>query len=70
MGCGTTVLDGFLKPLAVSPDLLLELTREMTGTFEKLCKESEDQFLPTPISESIMRAGASRKGGRYLAIDM
>ncbi|KAK3312399.1 hypothetical protein B0H66DRAFT_397920 [Apodospora peruviana] len=65
-----TVEDEFLKPLAIDSKLVLELSRDMATTFEKLCKESEDQFLPTPISESIMRAGAGRKGGRFLAIDI
>lgn len=64
MGSGTMVLDEFLKPLAVDPHLLLDLSREMRTTFERLCRDSGDQFLPTPISESIMRAGADRRGGR------
>lgn len=64
MGSGTMAYHEFLKPLAVNSSLLLDLSHDMTTTFERLCKESEDQFLPTPISESIMRAGAGRRGGR------
>lgn len=66
MGSGTMPLDELLKPLAVSPQLLLDLSREMASTFERLCRESEDMFLPTPISEPLMRAGgaADGRGGR------
>ncbi|KAM7198581.1 putative hexokinase [Naviculisporaceae sp. PSN 640] len=64
MGSDKMSIDEFLKPLAVDPHLLLDLSREMTSTFERLCRDSGDQFLPTPISESIMRAGVDRTGGR------
>ena len=50
-----TTLDEFLQPLAVGTELLLELSRELAATFRTLSAESLDQFLPTPISESVLR---------------
>ncbi|KAK4099361.1 actin-like ATPase domain-containing protein [Parathielavia hyrcaniae] len=60
---GAPSLDDFLQPLAIDTQTVLELSRELTPTFCMLASESLDQFLPTPISESILRP-ASRKPGR------
>ncbi|RYO74903.1 hypothetical protein DL764_010647 [Monosporascus ibericus] len=46
------------------------LAREFRLTFERLAAESTDQFLPTPIAESILRPEAGQEKGRYLAIDI
>ncbi|SPQ25154.1 a5042e4b-8f39-48cd-9026-ba0764251539 [Thermothielavioides terrestris] len=47
----TSDLDGFLQPLAIDDETVLELSRELASTFRKLSAESLDQFLPTPISD-------------------
>ncbi|KAK4238213.1 hypothetical protein C8A03DRAFT_33769 [Achaetomium macrosporum] len=62
-------LDDFLQPLAIDARRVLELSHELASTFRKLSAESLDQFLPTPISESILRP-AVRNSGRFLAIDI
>ncbi|KAK0629623.1 hypothetical protein B0T17DRAFT_488943 [Bombardia bombarda] len=50
----TTIdLDDFLSPLHIDANLVLELARELAWTFGRLSANSLDQFLPTPISESI-----------------
>ncbi|KAL2136736.1 hypothetical protein VTI74DRAFT_1777 [Chaetomium olivicolor] len=62
-------LDEFLQPLAIDIQTVLELSRDLAKTFRELSAESPDQFLPTPISESILRP--VRHGhGRFLAIDI
>ncbi|KAK3307563.1 uncharacterized protein B0T15DRAFT_182400 [Chaetomium strumarium] len=62
-------LDDFLQPLAIDARKVLELSHEFASTFRRLSAESLDQFLPTPISESILRP-AVRDSGRFLAIDI
>jgi hypothetical protein len=61
----TSDLDGFLQPLAIDDETVLELSRELASTFRKLSAESLDQFLPTPISESVLRP-AHRGQGRQV----
>jgi hypothetical protein len=56
-------LDEFLRPLAIDSRMVLELSRELETTFRHLSAESPDQFLPTPISESMLRP-AGRGHGR------
>jgi hypothetical protein len=56
-------LDEFLRPLAIDSQKALELSRELETTFRCLSAESPDQFLPTPISESMLRP-AGRDHGR------
>ncbi|KAK4189294.1 major facilitator superfamily domain-containing protein [Podospora australis] len=64
-------IDEFLKPLAVDSRTVLELSHELASTFRTLSAESTDQFLPTPISESILRPLESGQDhGRFLAIDI
>jgi hypothetical protein len=58
-------LDKFLQPLAIDSRTALELSRELASTFRTLSSESLDQFLPTPISESILRP-AGQNHGRYV----
>ena len=58
-------LDDFLRPLAIDAQTVLELSHELASTFRQLSAESLDQFLPTPISESILRPAASAHG-RYV----
>jgi hypothetical protein len=55
-------LDEFLQPLAIDTQTVLELSRELESTFRTLSAESLDQFLPTPISESILRPAQQEQG--------
>ncbi|KAK4142383.1 uncharacterized protein C8A04DRAFT_13279 [Dichotomopilus funicola] len=62
-------LDDFLQPLAIDTLTLFKLSDELASTFRALSAESLDQFLPTPISEPILRSAAGNHG-RFLAIDI
>ncbi len=57
-------LDEFLRPLRVDAKLVHQLSREFGANFQQLAAESTDQFLATPISESVLRprAGKSTAG--------
>ncbi len=55
-------LDAFLQPLAIDTHTVLQLSRELASTFRTLSAESLDQFLPTPISESILRPAGQNHG--------
>ncbi len=59
-----TGIDEFLKPLRVNSDLLYQLSQEFTANFKHLAAESTDQFLPTPISESLLRPVGRNHRGR------
>lgn len=48
-------LDDFLRPLRMPDNKVLELSQELTTTFSFLSNKSDNQFLPTPISESLLR---------------
>ncbi|OAA54848.1 hexokinase family protein [Niveomyces insectorum RCEF 264] len=65
-------LAAFLRPLAVDGDRVDALSREFALTFTHLAAESTNQFLSTPISESILLPFTKKKRnqGRYLAIDI
>ncbi|KAI0852632.1 hexokinase-7 [Daldinia vernicosa] len=60
----------FLEPLSVDEAKAHALSLEFYRTFQNLSANSLNQFLPTPISESILRPTAGREKGRYLAIDI
>lgn len=55
-------IEDFLAPLRIDDETVLELSREMSRTFVELSANSDTQFLPTPISESLLRRvnGADR----------
>ncbi len=55
-------LAAFLRPLRVNPELARQLSRYFRTTFTALAAESQSQFLPTPISESMLRRGADGSG--------
>ena len=57
-------LESFLSPLYVDDSLVLRLSRDLCTTFKQLSAESKDQFLPTPISESILRRTDGADHGR------
>ncbi|KAH9897311.1 hexokinase-7 [Xylariomycetidae sp. FL2044] len=63
-------IEDFLKPLSIDVATAHALARDLHQVFLKLSAESATQFLPTPISESILRPTAGREKGRYLAIDI
>ncbi|KAF3055638.1 Hexokinase-1 [Daldinia childiae] len=60
----------FLGPLSVDEAKAHALSLEFYRTFQDLSANSLNQFLPTPISESVLRPTAGREKGRYLAIDI
>lgn len=64
------VLQEFLQPLAIDPQTSYKLSSLFLDNFTYLAAQSPDQFLPTPISESILRPIANTGSGRHLAIDM
>ena len=57
-------LESFLRPLHIDDSLVLRLSRELCTTFKELSAESTDQFLPTPISESLLRRTDGADHGR------
>lgn len=63
-------LGDFLAPFRVDVPLLTELSNGFSNTFTKIASDrsAPDQFLPTPILESMLRR--SEHEGRYLAIDI
>lgn len=48
-------LDDFLRPLAVDLDKIVELAKRLEITYRRLAMESQNQFLPTPISDNILK---------------
>jgi hypothetical protein len=56
-------IEEFLEPLSVDIDKINRLSQLFLQTFEKLAADSENQFLPTPISEAILRPEAKRRQG-------
>ncbi|KAK3352385.1 actin-like ATPase domain-containing protein [Lasiosphaeria hispida] len=63
-------LRAFLKPLSFEFGSVVSLSQELALTFKHLSAQSLSQFLPTPISESILRQAAASSRGRFLAIDI
>lgn len=59
-----TDIHRFLEPLSIDVDRSEELSRRFLDNFRDLAANSRDQFLPTPISESILRPIAEQGGGR------
>lgn len=56
----------FLRPLHMDTKTAVALSRELHGTFQRLAADSMEQFLPTPIAESILRPKAGQEKGRYV----
>ncbi|KAI0843079.1 MFS general substrate transporter [Hypoxylon sp. FL0890] len=57
-------IEEFLKPLSIDDATAHALSHELYQTFQHLSANSLNQFLPTPISESILRPTAGREKGR------
>ncbi|KAA8648275.1 hexokinase family protein [Aspergillus tanneri] len=60
------ILDEFLSPLAPDEAALYKLARRFSSVYRKLALESEEQFLPTPVTN----LPTGLETGRYLAIDV
>jgi hypothetical protein len=58
-------LQDFLQPLDIDIGKVIALSKRLCATYSALAAESENQFLPTPISYSILRPPAAAEGGRY-----
>jgi hypothetical protein len=56
MATTTSDIENFLQPLYLDIPKIHSLARAFASTFEKLAAESLDQFLPTPISDSVLRS--------------
>ncbi|ROW09518.1 hypothetical protein VMCG_02286 [Cytospora schulzeri] len=65
-----TSIEEFLRPLHIDDNTVLKLSRDFATTFTELSAKSENQFLPTPISESLLRHVNGADRGRYFAIDI
>ena len=59
----STSLKDFLLPLHIGLPDVLALAASLSTTYKKLAAESENQFLPTPLSDAILNPSAA-KGGR------
>ncbi|KAL4946340.1 hypothetical protein BDV06DRAFT_136552 [Aspergillus oleicola] len=59
-------VDEFLSPLALDEAVLYKLARRLSSVYRKLALESDQQFLPTPVS----KLPSGLETGRYLAIDV
>ncbi len=57
-------LRAFLQPLHVDASLVRQLAREFHACFAHLAANSQDQFLGTPISESILKPIARSEAGQ------
>jgi hypothetical protein len=57
-------LQDFLQPLRIDSDVVHRLSEGLLATFSKLAAEDKQQFLPTPISESILRPVSKTGHGR------
>ncbi|KAL4980126.1 hypothetical protein BDW66DRAFT_147561 [Aspergillus desertorum] len=58
--------DEFLSPLSLDEAVLYKLARRLSSIYQKLALESDQQFLPTPVS----KLPSGLETGRYLAIDV
>lgn len=60
----TPSIEEFLKPLHINIDKVHILSQLFLSTFEALAAKSKNQFLSTPISESLLRPNGERREGR------
>lgn len=60
----STDIHRFLQPLSIDVDRSYELSRKFLVNFRDLAANSRDQWLPTPISESILRHLSDQGGGQ------
>jgi hypothetical protein len=62
MATTTSDIEHFLEPLYIDIPKIHSLARAFATTFERLAARSLDQFLPTPISDSVLRPEGDEKG--------
>jgi hypothetical protein len=60
----STDIHRFLEPLSIDVDRSYELSSKFLANFRDLAANSRDQFLPTPISESILRPLTDQGAGQ------
>lgn len=54
----------FLQPLHINVEIVRQLSHEFRQIFQLLAAGSLDQFLPTPITETILRPTGGREKGK------
>ncbi|CRL21511.1 Hexokinase [Penicillium camemberti] len=59
-------LDEFLSPISLDEAVLYKLARRFSTTYRNLALTSDQQFLPTPVTQ----LPTGQETGRYLAIDV
>ena len=59
-------LEAFLAPLVLDDARLHSLAYQFSKTYKDLAQQSDEQFLPTPVT----RLPTGQETGRYLAIDV
>ncbi|CAG8903733.1 unnamed protein product [Penicillium egyptiacum] len=59
-------LEEFLSPISLDEAVLYKLARRFSTTYRNLALTSDQQFLPTPVTQ----LPTGRETGRYLAIDV
>lgn len=57
-----TTLENFLSPLHIDIPKIQSLARSLSETFTTLAAESSEQFLSTPISDSVLRPDGNERG--------
>lgn len=55
-------LEQFLNPLQIDIRKCHALAKSLCTVYTKLAKESEEQFLPTPISDTVLRPEKDGEG--------
>ena len=55
-------IEHFLHPLSIDNAKVHSLARGFARTYERLAAESLEQFLPTPISDSVLRFEGNEEG--------
>jgi hypothetical protein len=69
MATTPTPLEDFLQPLKVDIPKVHRLAHSFSSTYTSLAAESQDQFLPTPVSDSVLRPTGSDKGRYVYQVD-
>src|SRR5437667_4281319 len=59
-------IDTFLRPIVIEDATLYQLACRFSQVYRELCRTSDQQFLPTPVT----RLPSGQETGRYLAIDV
>jgi hypothetical protein len=57
-------LQEFLQPLSIDLPRVIALAVSLSNAYRTLAAESDNQFLPTPISDSTLSPSAAEEG-RY-----